>query len=1053
MNQRRFVAAALFLFCFLHVFLIKLATRQEKGVPDWLRIRNVPNTFPSCWETSPLGDQLCILGGKLYGCTLVPGRLVYTPNVRAPTHHCLNASMAWGPCREGKFLCSNFSEVLMRCRELKNSLASGLALSDWREADCDFLAAGYPRKEQIEKVEALSQPEFVKRSQAMHLADGDLLIVSAASDPASPFDSFMMSAGIATKLMLGYNTHHIRIQDFSLYQKPRQLLEFLERRDVSDSSIIWFQDAFDTFMIRSITASRIQSLALFDPASEVLFNGECNCHGEQSLCPLQRELFGSKGPWHFLNSGQFLGQARILKRFLAGLSETILGHEEHWDRTGGDQGAFMEFCFGASQNSAASLGVRCIVDSASTLFLAMKSCEGVRNLEIPGNMGDCKGARGSMPGGTIKCLTDPVSQNQPIGIHFNGKTHFHEAEVEIVKPFLLMGIDNADMESARSCLHTYSNGGHYQGCIKFAHLVEQDFLQVFNGQWDLDYPLLLEPLSLESEQTSCSVNGQIYTCIADNGPGHVCLGNSYSWGVCTGGKDLCRDGRSQTSSQYRRIRRLGVSEIFLKKLVTSSKQKPPANEVPVCFVQGGTLPFDGRMYRYECTKSGVASSVECLEAANHRAWCGPEEDLLCSDKSIQLPQPRSCEKMLNEILGADALISHHCIENSCAFKDLVFRNIWKNQICEGKLCFGCRLMLNNEGCWTCANSDYRNFLPSTKNVTFLPDSGSKLNELRVGHQSQPIQIFAAENVPQCDIEENRTAILIWFDGWNPFHQAFITFRPMFEALQNYQALQLSSFHKINGNPFECVAVVVDIHEQRAESEMGALILQSLCPAGVIVLSSLGERSICFSNLILLSSTGFDAPFNDIVPSRVIHSGIILASRLKTSWHLAPERVFERSIDNQLTVLLRKGRREIANEKEVLESIREERGGNVFLLNLISLEGTHQTTLRESLDVISSSLGMVGVHGAGLTNAMFLPPVSVLIEIRVGYARAPFRQLCKQFGIAYLEFPRTFVTESGITWPIRDDRDRKVVVDDVKGLASLVSFGVKTVVRLRSALSG
>ena len=282
---------------------------------------------------------------------------------------------------------------------------------------------------------------------------------------------------------------------------------------------------------------------------------------------------------------------------------------------------------------------------------------------------------------------------------------------------------------------------------------------------------------------------------------------------------------------------------------------------------------------------------------------------------------------------------------------------------------------------------------------------------------------------------------------------FITFRPIFEALESYQALQLSSVHAIHGNPFACVAVVFDRHEENAESEMGKLILHTLCPAGVIVLSSLAERSVCFSSLILLSHTGFDAPFNEIRPTRVIHSGILLASRLKSAWHLAPDFVTKSnfSLVDQLTILLRKGRREIINEKEMLACIREESGNKSFDLKLVSFEGGQRLPLRESLDVISRSLGIVGVHGAGLTNAMFLPPVSILIEIRVGYARAPFRQLCKQFGIAYLEVPRTFVSESGVTWPIRDDRDRKVVVDDVKGLGSLVSFGVKTVVRLRSVL--
>ena len=87
----------------------------------------------------------------------------------------------------------------------------------------------------------------------------------------------------------------------------------------------------------------------------------------------------------------------------------------------------------------------------------------------------------------------------------------------------------------------------------------------------------------------------------------------------------------------------------------------------------------------------------------------------------------------------------------------------------------------------------------------------------------------------------------------------------------------------------------------------------------------------------------------------------------------------------------------------------------------------------------------------MTNAVFLPPVSIVIEIRVGYARAPFRQLCRQFGLAYLEFTRTYMSDTGASWALRDDRDRKVIVDDVKGLASLVSFGVSSISRIRGVI--
>ena len=450
---------------------------SQRDAAEWRYLWGDAGNSRSCSVKNVLVKrQLCVFSGLLFGCTMVPGRLVHSPIVPAPTKHCLNGSMAWGPCREGQFLClANFSDIQGKCRQLSWPAEAGKS-QEWKDLDCDFVSAGQPSATQIEKIEQLSQPDFLRRSQGVAPDDvGELMLVSAAGDPGSPFDSFMMSAALTTKLMLGFVTHHIRIPDFSYYQKPLQLLNFLQRKDVSDSALVWFQDAYDTFMIHPITARNIEGLAAFDPEREVLFNGECSCHGEQTLCSDQQRLFGSRGPWHFLNSGMFLGRASVLKRFLRALSKTILGNEAHWDQAGGDQGAFMEFCFGASSNNAARLGIRCVVDSGAVLMRTMKYCDGVSSLEIPRDLGECSDQE--MASRRLLCLMNCNSTNQPAGLHFNGKTQFREAEVEIVKPFILLGIQNADMARARSCVHAYNSGELYQGCIPLSQLGQSPLIE------------------------------------------------------------------------------------------------------------------------------------------------------------------------------------------------------------------------------------------------------------------------------------------------------------------------------------------------------------------------------------------------------------------------------------------------------------------------------------------------------------------------------------------------------------------------------------------------
>ena len=71
----------------------------------------------SCREShrDPLDAEGCNWEGSVFRCVSVPGKLRYSPDGAAPTRHCLNASMAWGSCRESEFLCTNFSQIQSRC--------------------------------------------------------------------------------------------------------------------------------------------------------------------------------------------------------------------------------------------------------------------------------------------------------------------------------------------------------------------------------------------------------------------------------------------------------------------------------------------------------------------------------------------------------------------------------------------------------------------------------------------------------------------------------------------------------------------------------------------------------------------------------------------------------------------------------------------------------------------------------------------------------------------------------------------------------------------------
>ena len=92
------------------------------------------------------------------------------------------------------------------------------------------------------------------------------------------------------------------------------------------------------------------------------------------------------------------------------------------------------------------------------------------------------------------------------------------------------------------------------------------------------------------------------------------------------------------------------------------------------------------------------------------------------------------------------------------------------------------------------------------------------------------------------------------------------------------------------------------------------------------------------------------------------------------------------------------RRKIANEQE-LESALRTRNPN-FRIRSVQLE---KLTFHQQLALVASSDLMVGMHGAGLTHAMFLPDRSGLVELvpgKLGAGNRHFQAIARWRGIEY-----------------------------------------------------
>jgi hypothetical protein len=300
--------------------------------------------------------------------------------------------------------------------------SKSLNASEWADNECDVLAGGLLSPFSLHRlsllVEGNSSSEILMPLQ--NQATANIHIVSVYSEPATAYTMSWMCAALAARLAHGYIFHEIIVQQFTFLEKPRQLLSFVVLADLEPGSIVWFQDAFDVVMLTGFqwAGDAIDSIKLGE--GDVLFNGECNCFPkDDALCQKQKELFASKGPHCFLNSGQYVGRASTVERLLRGLMRMVDEAGGDWPST--DQGAFAEFCFGNGRHMASMVRVRCIVDAGAKLMRTMIRCEGdkewaerSRPLDIPSDLAACDHSSRQGRQGCLKVM--PRRTYQPVCI-------------------------------------------------------------------------------------------------------------------------------------------------------------------------------------------------------------------------------------------------------------------------------------------------------------------------------------------------------------------------------------------------------------------------------------------------------------------------------------------------------------------------------------------------------------------------------------------------------------------------------------------------------------
>jgi protein O-GlcNAc transferase len=195
-----------------------------------------------------------------------------------------------------------------------------------------------------------------------------------------------------------------------------------------------------------------------------------------------------------------------------------------------------------------------------------------------------------------------------------------------------------------------------------------------------------------------------------------------------------------------------------------------------------------------------------------------------------------------------------------------------------------------------------------------------------------------------------------------------------------------------------------------------------------------SNTTCIKNLVVPLSGATNPMWQgDWIPLDCTESKMLLVfiDRVLTHLSITPQR--DPSAKLVLTYIDRKSSRKLENQALLLDDLKTTYPD--ITINIVDFAAL---SFREQVETVATTDILVGVHGAGLTHSMWLPPHSAVVEIlpeKVGHKG--FRNLAKLRGHQYFSTHGSPTQDDGTDWHY------KSVVIEAPRFLDLVGTAIKT----------